>query len=142
MNGRNKSRIVFHVNAAIEYDGHTVNGDVENLSTNGMFMNTTEKIPVDTPVEVSIYLSGTTSELSLKISGVIVRRDDKGVAVTFKEIEFDSFIHLRNIIEFNAAGDSEIIKEFEVGFTFDSNYHGYLLFVIVRAYILPFFLHM
>jgi len=113
MSGRNSSRIAFHVNASILYDGHNVNGSVENLSTNGMFMNTTENIPVDTDVDVSIYLSGTTSELSLKINGVVVRRDEKGVAINFKEIEFDSFIHLRNIIELNAHGEAEVIKEYE-----------------------------
>lgn len=113
MNERNKSRVVFHVNASLEYNGNTVNGDVENLSTNGMFMNTTENINVDTEVEVSIYLSGTTSELSLKINGVIARKELKGVAVVFKEIEFDSFIHLKNIIEFNDAGNSQALKEFE-----------------------------
>jgi len=113
MNERIKSRVVFHVNAAIEYNGNTVNGDVENLSTNGMFMNISEVIPIETPVEVSIYLSGSTSELSLKINGVVVRADAKGVAVNFKEIEFDSFLHLRNIIEFNKNRDSEVIKEYE-----------------------------
>lgn len=113
MNERNKSRVVFHVNASLEYDGKTVNGDVENLSTNGMFMNTPEEIPVETPVDVSIYLSGTTSELCLKISGVIARNEKKGVAVIFKEIEFDSFIHLKNIIDFNVSGDPQAQKEFK-----------------------------
>ena len=114
MNERNKSRVVFHVNASIEYDGYTINGDVENLSINGMFMNTRENVPVDTPVEVSIFLSGTTSELSLTFNGVVVRKEAKGLAVIFKEKEFDSFIHLKNIIEFNAAGDVKVMKEFEV----------------------------
>lgn len=113
MNERNKTRIVFHVNASLEYDGNTVNGDVENLSTNGMFMNTTEDIPVDTVVDVSIYLSGTTSELSLKINGVVSRKEAKGVAVIFKEIEFDSFIHLKNIIDFNDSGNSTAMQEYE-----------------------------
>lgn len=101
MDGRNGSRVVFHVNAAVDYNGKTINGDVQNLSTNGMFMNTSESIPVDTPVEVSIYLSGSTSELSLKISGIVIRKEPSGIAVNFQEIEFDSFLHLRNIIEFN-----------------------------------------
>lgn len=104
MNGRNKPRVVFHVNASLEYDGATVNGDVENLSTNGMFMNISANIPVNTHVEVTIFLSGTSSELSLKISGIIIRKETNGVAVKFNEIEFDSFIHLKNIIEFNTAG--------------------------------------
>ncbi len=112
MHERNKSRVVFHVNASLEYDGKTVNGDVENLSTNGMFMNSLEDIPVDTAVEVSIYLSGTTSELSLKINGVVSRKEAKGVAVIFKEIEFDSFIHLKNIIDFNDSGNSNAMKDY------------------------------
>jgi hypothetical protein len=113
MHERNKSRVVFHVNASLEYDGKTVNGDVENLSTNGMFMNTSENIPVDTAVEISIYLSGTTSELSLKINGVVSRKEADGVAVIFKEIEFDSFIHLKNIIDFNNMDNSSAMKEYE-----------------------------
>lgn len=111
MNERNKSRVIFHVNASIGYNNHTINGDVENLSTNGMFMNTTETIPLDTEVEVSIYLSGTTSELSLKINGQVVRKGEKGVGIKFKEIEFDSFLHLRNIIEFNSTADSKFVNE-------------------------------
>jgi len=51
--------------------------------------------------------------LSLKINGVVSRKDAKGVAVIFKEIEFDSFIHLKNIIDFNDTGNSSAIKEFE-----------------------------
>lgn len=113
MHERNKSRVVFHVNASLDYESNTVNGDVENLSTNGMFMNTEESISVDTPVEVSIYLSGTTSELTLKINGVVARKEEKGVAVIFKEIEFDSFIHLKNIIDFNDTGNSKAIHDFE-----------------------------
>lgn len=113
MTERVNSRVVFHVNGSIEYNGHTINGDVENLSTRGMFMKTNENIPLNSDVDVSIYLSGTTSELSLKISGVIIRKEDRGVAVVFKEIEMDSFVHLRNIIEYNTGGDSEIIAEFE-----------------------------
>jgi len=113
MEERNKSRVMFHVNASLEYDGHTVNGDVENLSTNGMFMNTIENIPLNTAVDVSIYLSGSTSELSLKINGIVVRKETRGVAVTFREIEFDSFIHLRNIIEFNTAGNPQARREFD-----------------------------
>lgn len=110
MNERSKSRVVFHVNASIGYNDHTINGDVENLSTNGMFMNTREDIPLDAEVEVSIYLSGTTSELSLKINGTVVRKDAKGVGIQFKEIEFDSYLHLRNIVDFNSTSESKFIN--------------------------------
>jgi len=117
MDDRIKSRVVFHVNATINADGRTINGEVENLSINGMFMKTGEDLPVDKEVEVSIYLSGTTSELSIKINGIIIRRDDGGVAIKFTQIGFDSYVHLKSIIDFNKMDENKIIREFEETFT-------------------------
>jgi phage baseplate assembly protein gpV len=117
MDDRTKSRVVFHVNASIDYDGRTINGEVENLSINGMFMKTAEDIQLDKDVEVSIYLSGTTSELSIKINGIIVRREERGIAIKFTQIGFDSYIHLKSIIDFNKMDENKIIREFEETFS-------------------------
>jgi hypothetical protein len=113
MNGRKKARIAFHVDASIAYNNKAVTGDVLNLSTNGVFIKTQEVIPLETGVEVLIHLSGTTSDLSLKILGDVIRADTEGVAVKFRELEFDTFIYLKNIIEFNTAGQSAILEEYE-----------------------------
>lgn len=117
MDDRTKSRVVFHVNASIDYDGRTINGEVENLSINGMFLKTAEDLQIGKEVEVSIYLSGTTSELSLKINGVIVRKDERGIAIKFSQIGFDSYVHLKNVIDFNKLDENKIIREFEETFT-------------------------
>ena len=117
MDDRSKSRVYFHVNASIDYDGRTINGEVENLSINGMFVKTVEDLQLDKNVEVSIYLSGTTSELSLKINGVTVRKDERGVAIKFTQIGFDSYVHLKSIIEFNKMDENKIIREFEETFS-------------------------
>lgn len=117
MDDRTKSRVVFHVNASVNDDGRIIDGQVENLSINGMFMKTSENLKVDKEVEVSIYLSGTTSELSLKINGIIIRSDDSGIAVKFVQIGFDSYVHLKSIIEFNKMDENKIIREFEETFS-------------------------
>ena len=113
MDDREKPRVIFHVSASIELDGHTVNGNVENLSIGGMFINTTDKFPLDAKGDITIYLSGASSELSLNITGEIVRKDDRGAAVKFLKMDLDSYVHLRNIIAFNKMDEYKLIKEFE-----------------------------
>ena len=43
MDDREKSRVVFHVNASVKHNDTTINGEVENLSINGMLIKTSEK---------------------------------------------------------------------------------------------------
>lgn len=112
MEKRNTIRVPFHVRSIVKYKDNILEGDVVNLSTGGMLFNTGETIPVGETVQVSIYLYGSSSQLSLTITGKIVRGSRKGLAVRFMELDLDSFIHLRNIISRNAVDDEKIIKEF------------------------------
>ena len=112
MEKRNTIRVPFHVRSIVKYKDNILEGDVVNLSTGGMLLNTGETIPVGETVQVSIYLYGSSSQLSLAITGKIVRGSEKGLAVRFTELDLDSFIHLRNIISHNAVDDENIIKEF------------------------------
>ena len=77
-------------------------------------------MPVDEIVQVSLFLYGTSSNLSLNISGKVVRKSDAGTAIKFTELDLDSFIHLRNIVSRNAFDEQKIIKEFQEFKTEDS----------------------
>jgi hypothetical protein len=113
MEKRNTIRVPFHVRSIVKHKDRSIDGDVVNLSTGGMLLNTEETIPVDEPVHVSIYLYGSSSHLALEISGKVVRGSAKGLAIKFTELDLDSFIHLRNIISRNAFDEEKIMKEFE-----------------------------
>ncbi len=97
----------------VKYDTHVLEGDVVNLSTGGMLFNTTDEIPVDAAVTMSIILYGSSSHLALNIAGRVVRKSEEGIAIRFTELDLDSFIHLRNIVSRNAADDETMIKEFK-----------------------------
>ena len=98
MDKRNKTRVEFHTTAEIVYDGHTITGPIGNLSMKGLFVQTTEKPAVKTPIDITIRLSGSSTNLSIQIKGEVIRVEDDGIAMEFKEMELDSFIHLRNIV--------------------------------------------
>jgi len=106
------SRILFQAEAVVEYGGETIKGQVENLSLNGMFLKTHEKISQDEAVEIKIFLSGASSDLSINLRGAVVRLDSDGVAIQFKEMDLDSFVHLKNILTYNRGDESEVMEEF------------------------------
>lgn len=113
MDEREKPRVIFHVSASLDLEGQTVNGNVENLSIGGMFIHTSDKLPADARGDVTIYLSGSSSELTLNMTGEVVREDSKGAAVKFLKMDLDSYIHLKNIIALNKMDEYKLIKEFE-----------------------------
>jgi hypothetical protein len=111
MENRYNARVPFHVNALVAIKEKIIDGEVENLSTGGMFFKTTDDLSLNEPVTVTIILYGASSHLALDIAGKVIRKSDTGVAIQFTELDLDSFIHLRNIISHNTP-DSKIIKEF------------------------------
>jgi hypothetical protein len=112
MEKRNNTRVIFNVNAVIEYDNMSINGTVANLSLNGILVNTSEKVPENTNVSVKILMEGTSSQLNLDLKGIVLRSEKKETAIELKSIDLDSFIHLRNIIIYNEGDDKKIMEEF------------------------------
>jgi hypothetical protein len=113
MEKRNTIRVPFHVRSVVKHGDSVIEGDVIDLSTGGMLFQTGGDIPVDEVVQVSLFLYGTSSNLSLNISGRVVRRSESGTAIKFTELDLDSFIHLRNIVSRNAFDEQKIIMEFQ-----------------------------
>jgi hypothetical protein len=120
MEKRNTIRVPFHVRSVVKHGDIVIEGDVMDLSTGGMLFQTTGDIPLDEVVQVSLFLYGTSSNLSLNISGRVVRKSDGGTAIKFTELDLDSFIHLRNIVSRNAFDEQKIIQEFQEFTTEDS----------------------
>ena len=111
MEKRNFTRVLFQTEAVVTYEERKIEGEVENLSMNGMFLRTFEKIPQNAPLEIKISLSGASSELCIELKGFVVRQADDGVAIQFKEMDLDSFIHLKNTVAYNRGDEGEVMGE-------------------------------
>jgi hypothetical protein len=113
MEDRIHTRVIFNVSASLDFNGHIINGNVENLSMSGMLINTCDPIPEGAEAQASIYLSGATSELSLNMICKVIRKGKHCIAVQFTQMDIDSYIHLKNIVAFNKMDEEKIMKEFE-----------------------------
>ena len=112
MERRKYRRVPFEVMAAVQTDLINFSGVVDNLSMRGMFLSTEKTIEGDSPLEISIILSGSSSTLSIRTKGRLVRRTETGIAVEFGEMDLDSFIHLRNIVAQNSSDPDAVYEEY------------------------------
>ena len=112
MEKRKFRRVSFHVMATVQADTGSFSGMIDNLSMKGMFMETKDPVPCDRPLEISIVLSAVSSLLSIKANGVALRRSDEGVAIEFREMDIDSFAHLRNVVALNSDDPDACYEEY------------------------------
>lgn len=116
---RRNTRVPFNIESVVKYQGKSVKGEVVNLSLTGMLFKSSEEIPVNTALDIVFFLTGTTSRLTINLKGEAVRVDKRGTAIEFKEIDIDSFIHLKNIVAYNEGNEDKIMEEFYRSMKFD-----------------------
>ncbi|ANA40700.1 MULTISPECIES: PilZ domain-containing protein [Geobacter] len=112
MDKRRFTRVPFVVSATVTRGEISFTGEVVDLSLNGMFVKTEEQPAIGEEVEVVISLAEGSPSLNVELAGEVVRADASGVAIRFSRIEVDSFIHLRNIVEYNTPEPTRVMDEF------------------------------
>lgn len=111
MSTRKFSRVPFHVSAAVTSAGRRFQGRVNNLSMNGMFLETVERLPEGEVAELVISLEGSEPEVAVSFQGRVSRVTDQGLGFHFDKIDLDSYTHLRNIIAYNMADAEKVMDE-------------------------------
>jgi hypothetical protein len=112
MEKRKYRRVVFHAVASLQGAQTNCSGTVDNLSMKGMFILTKEHVECGIPLEICVVLSGASSVLSIKATGIALRQTDKGVAIKFQEMDIDSFIYLRNVVAMNSDDADACYEEY------------------------------
>ncbi len=112
-NKRKKTRVNFDTQVIIKTDTSEVNetGDLKNLSLKGMFVKSKKKLPKDSTCQTEIILSGSSSNLRLKITGTVIHNTDDGFGIRFDAMDTDSYFHLKNIIMYNSPEPASILKD-------------------------------
>jgi hypothetical protein len=95
---REKPRVEFDTTADVRSQRGEISAGIKDLSMKGLFFFTREKFIEGDELDIRVKLSGSTTELTIDVKGIVERTAPDGVGVLFKEMELDSFIHLRNIV--------------------------------------------
>lgn len=98
------ARVVLHTeNKALSLDGVT-----RDISMKGLFAKIDAGFPPGTKCQVEIVLSGKSSELSIKLTGTIVRQDTTGCGV-----HFESDLEWWPVFAMHLPRDKKVWKLFE-----------------------------
>lgn len=111
-NKRKRTRVEFQTLVTLKAGDKKLEGlESRDISLKGLYVDSKDKFPLDTLVDISLSLSGTTSSLSLTMEGRVVRVGDEGMGVDFTQIDMDSFFHLRNLVSYNSGDFAEVDSE-------------------------------
>ena len=113
MEKRNFNRIPFQTKAIVRSKDATVIGIVENLSLDGIFLKTPEKLNLNRIVKIEVLITGTSSQLSILVDGKIMRHENVGMAIQFKNVDMDAFFHLKNLISHNLNQVGKLNDDFQ-----------------------------
>jgi len=109
---RKNTRVAFQTTADLRFSGKNYqNCETEDLSVKGVMVLGVTGHQEGEECELSLALSGTTSELRLDMKGKVVRVEENGIALHFTEVDLDSFYHLKNIIYYNSEDPDQIETE-------------------------------
>jgi hypothetical protein len=111
MSTRKFSRVHFNVEATIKTADRRFQGVVENLSMTGMFLVTSERLPVVEAVEITIVLTGTSPEITINFNGKASRIVENGMGFVFEKIDLESYMHLKNIVAYNIDDAEKVMEE-------------------------------
>jgi len=98
MPNRKFSRIRFESHAMVKTGGQSFQAFTENISLNGLFISTKERLPVGGRAEIMFALPSASRSPAISVTGVLVRTDVDGMAFQFGSLDEDSFAQLRTII--------------------------------------------
>jgi len=110
MEKRKTSRVPFHAEAVVKFLDVVFSGTIDNLSLKGMFIDTEHRVSDKDLLDITVRLSGT--DLTVNLKGRVIRQTDTGIAIEFREMDLDSFTHLKKIVEYNSDDADNIGDEY------------------------------
>ncbi len=112
MNQRKNERIPFDIKSELEYNNRLIPGDVLNISLSGLYIHVEEPIPSSSIVEIKLFLTGEKKEMTIDLSGRVVRKESSGVAIKLIDLDLNSIIELRDLLMDNHDNSDKILAEF------------------------------
>ena len=110
-NRRKHDRVEFSapIKIVLDIDGKKteLSGNSKDLSTKGIYINTDQPFEPGTSCSIKIHLTGGTEKIELPIQASITRQTDKGMAIVFNSMDVGTYVHLKNIVQYNSREEAD-----------------------------------
>ena len=83
--------------------------EIIDLSIGGCLLPINTDLQLGTQCNITILLTGTSPEVTVKVAGEVVRCGNGKMAIKFTRIDPDSLFHLHNIVRYNSR-NPEIVE--------------------------------
>jgi hypothetical protein len=108
MKNRKFTRANCSFGASIRYGNELAICNADNLSLHGMYLKTDHDLPLNAPVNVTVYKS---NHSSLKVNARVVRKEASGVGIEISSLNANSFAQLRDIVAENSKAPGDVMQE-------------------------------
>ncbi len=115
-NHREFTRVKVALHAELRVGGNVViQGQLDNVSLNGLLLCSDTLLPEHTPCMVFVHLDGGQGGPTIEAQGVVTRTETNKLAVQFNEIVGNESVqHLRNLVLYNSGTQANQVEaEFE-----------------------------
>ncbi len=107
---RRFNRADMHTKGFFEYNGK-IDFIITNVSLNGVLVEIEEPVEIEDKTDVSLIIQLSSSNLKIKTKSRLLHREDHHLGFRFEEIDVESMIHLRRLVELNSQTPDEIAEE-------------------------------
>jgi hypothetical protein len=94
---RKRLRIPFESQVLLKFKdlGAILEAKMKNISINGIFVETSIFIPVNTPCDIEVVITAPHSKLTMQIEGFVSRHDPTGLGIQFiNDMEWFAFFSI------------------------------------------------
>jgi hypothetical protein len=113
---RRFTRVPYQSEVLMNANGHWFRGLSENLSLYGIYIKSSEKLAIDSIVELTISLpecdNSTDEDSYIDVNSIVVRQDSDGIGCEFRQVDVDAFLNLKNVISSKSENKTFVMDEF------------------------------
>ncbi len=112
-NNREFTRVKVAIHVELRMGGNVViQGELENVSLNGVLLRCETTLPEQTPCLVFLQLDGGQGGPMIEAQGLVTRTEPHKLAIQFSEIVgTESMKHLQNLVLYNSGTQADRVEE-------------------------------
>ncbi len=108
MEKRYFTRVEFKKGASLRQENHLFSGDIQNICLQGLFVKTSQSVPLNTPLQITVLCS---SDSYIQLNTKVVRCEESGIGLQISKMDVNSFVQLRNLVATQCNDHGRIMRE-------------------------------